>query len=249
MATPGDPSPTITPVPGSTAGGKTACWGISDRSCRLCFSLALWNGVDPILKERPFGLSNPEGNHGEDVKDDCFHLAASPTHSFLRGLYKYPQATSTDLLIRIRAVSRGPQAAPLTLLPTLWLRNTWDRGYPDEGPQSLGVYELLCEQSGAWIFTDNATNRQRLWGQANSTPFQKDGFHRFLIEAEAGAINPAGCGSKAACLLQRRLAPSEAGRPRPRSEPPSARCSPSGSRNGTGSCASARRLASTRRPG
>ncbi len=248
--------------------GEDGLLGICDQDCRLCFSLALWNGVDPILKERPFGLSNPEGNHGEDVKDDFFHLAATPTHSFLRGLYKYPQrafpyqrlvaengrrgrdepeyelvdtgifdegryfdvfieyakATPTDMLIRIRAVNRGPEAAPLTLLPTLWLRNTWDWGYPEEVPQGLalagdrivssaipglGVYELSCEQDGTWIFTDNATNSERLWGEPNTTPFQKDGFHRHLIEAEAGAINPAGVGSKAACLLQHRLAPGE----------------------------------------
>src|SRR5439155_15933766 len=62
------------------------------RECRLCFSLALWNGKDPILKERLFGLTNSEGNHGEDVKEEYFYLDSTPTHSYLKGLYKYPQA-------------------------------------------------------------------------------------------------------------------------------------------------------------
>ena len=64
--------------------GEDGLLGICDEECRLCFSLAMWNGVDPILKERPFGLGNPEGNHGEDLKDYYFHLANTPTHSFMR---------------------------------------------------------------------------------------------------------------------------------------------------------------------
>ena len=248
--------------------GEDGLLGICDEQCRLCFSLALWNGQDPILKERPFGLGNPEGNHGEDVKDYYFHIANTPTHSFMRGLYKYPQArfpyeqlveengrrgrdqpeyelvdtgifnesryfdvfidyakaSPTDLLIRIRAINRGPDAAPLALLPTLWLRNTWVWGYPDETRQpmrlqgdrlitpplsDLGPYELLLNGSGQWLFTDNETNSERLYGQANRTPFQKDGFHRFLIEGEQGAVNPAGEGTKAAPLLQHTLQPGE----------------------------------------
>jgi hypothetical protein len=66
--------------------------GISDRQQFLCFALALWNGRDPILKERLFGLTGPEGNHGEDVKETYFYLDSSPTHSYARMLYKYPQA-------------------------------------------------------------------------------------------------------------------------------------------------------------
>ena len=248
--------------------GEDGLLGICDEQCRLCFSVALWNGADPILKERPFGLGNPEGNHGEDLKDYYFHLANTPTHSFMRGLYKYPQtefpyqqlvdengrrsrsepeyelvdtgifaesryfdvfieyakASATDLLIRIRVINRGPDPAPLTLLPTLWMRNTWAWGYPDEQRQpmglegdalvtgdlpQLGAYELLCRDGGTWLFTDNETNHQRLYGQSNPTPYQKDGFHRYLIGAEEQAINPAQCGTKAARLLQRTLAPSE----------------------------------------
>lgn len=72
--------------------GEDGLLGLTDRECRLCFSLALWNGQDPILKERLFGLTNPEGNHGEDVKECYFYLDSTPTHSYMRALYKYPQA-------------------------------------------------------------------------------------------------------------------------------------------------------------
>src|SRR5512138_4029731 len=71
--------------------GEDGLLGITDRECRLCFALALWNGRDPLLKERLFGLSGPEGNHGEDVKEQYFYLDSTPTHSYLKALYKYPQ--------------------------------------------------------------------------------------------------------------------------------------------------------------
>jgi len=71
--------------------GEDGLLGITDRQCRLCFSLALWNHRDPILKERLFGLTGPEGNHGEDVKECYFYLDATPTHSYSKALYKYPQ--------------------------------------------------------------------------------------------------------------------------------------------------------------
>ncbi|QPN66677.1 glucosidase [Synechococcus sp. CBW1006] len=248
--------------------GEDGLLGLCDAECRLCFSVALWNGVDPILKERPFGLGNPEGNHGEDIKDYYFHLANTPTHAFMRGLYRYPQrqfpyqqlleengrrgrdqpeyelidtgifeddryfdleityakASATDILIRLRAVNRARVAAPLTLLPTLWLRNTWSWGYPEEVEHrlqasgdgliseaipNLGRYGLRCGEAGRWLFTDNETNHTRLYGKPNPTPFQKDGFHRYVIAAETGAVNPAGSGSKAAILLQRLLEPGE----------------------------------------
>jgi hypothetical protein len=249
--------------------GEDGLLGICDEQCRLCFSLALWNGQDPILKERPFGLGNPEGNHGEDIKDYYFHLANTPTHSFMRGLYKYPQArfpyeqlveengrrgrdqpeyelvdtgifdqgryfdvfieyakaSPSDLLIRIKVVNRGPEPAPLSLLPTLWMRNTWAWGYPDQSRQPMQLqgdrvitpalpdlppYELLADGPERWLFTDNETNTERLYGQPNATPFQKDGFHRFLIDGEQGAINPAGEGTKAAALFQATVAPGDA---------------------------------------
>src|SRR5512138_3926016 len=149
--------------------GEDGLLGICDRQGRLCFAPALWNGRDPILKERFFGLGGPEGNHGEDVKDYYFHLDSTPTHSYMRMLYKYPQAAfpygqlveengrrgreapeyelvdtgvfddhryfdvfveyakadPEDLLMRIRVVNRGPEAATIHVLPTLWFRNTW----------------------------------------------------------------------------------------------------------------------------
>src|SRR5215510_6039243 len=71
--------------------GEDGLAGISDFFGNLCFCIALWNGHDPILKERLFGLGNPQGNHGEDVKECYFYLDATPTHSYLKALYKYPQ--------------------------------------------------------------------------------------------------------------------------------------------------------------
>ena len=151
--------------------GEDGIAGISDDEQRLCFSLALWNGKDPILKERLFGLTNSEGNHGEDVKEYYFYLDSTPTHSYMKYLYKYPQAAypyadlvetnrrrtrndmeyelldtgvfdddryfdvfveyakaaAEDILVRITAVNRGPDAADLHLLPTLWFRNDWSK--------------------------------------------------------------------------------------------------------------------------
>src|SRR5438045_3908818 len=75
--------------------GEDGIAGFSDRECRLCLALALWNGKDPILKERLFGLTNGEGNHGEDVKELYYYLDATPTHSYLKMLYKYPQGEYT----------------------------------------------------------------------------------------------------------------------------------------------------------
>src|SRR6185503_7316514 len=71
--------------------GEDGLAGISDDRQQLCFALALWNGIDPILKERAFGLNNGEGNHGEDVKEYYFYLDSTPTHSYMKYLYKYPQ--------------------------------------------------------------------------------------------------------------------------------------------------------------
>ncbi len=147
--------------------GEDGIAGICDRYQLLVFALAFWNGRDAILKERMFGLSSPEGNHGEDAKEYWFYLDNTPTHSYMRMLYKYPQeefpysrlvaenaqrsgpefelldtgvfdqdryfdifieyakADPEDICIRIEAFNRGPEAAPLHLLPHLWCRNTW----------------------------------------------------------------------------------------------------------------------------
>jgi hypothetical protein len=149
--------------------GEDGIAGISDDMQRLCFSLALWNGKDAILKERLFGLTNSQGNHGEDVKEYYFYLDSTPTHSYMKYLYKYPQAAfpygdlvetnsrrtreemeyelldtgvfndhryfdvfveyakgaAEDILIRITAANRGPDAADLHLLPRtrFWARS------------------------------------------------------------------------------------------------------------------------------
>jgi len=87
--------------------GEDGLLGMSDRQCRLCFSVALWNGVDPILKERLFGLTGPEGNHGEDVKEAYYYLDATPTHSYMKGLYKYPQAEFPYELLRRENAKRS----------------------------------------------------------------------------------------------------------------------------------------------
>src|ERR1041385_4130139 len=98
--------------------GEDGIAGISDDQCRLCLSLALWNGKDPILKERFFGLTNSEGNHGEDVKELYYYLDATPTHSYLKMLYKYPQREFPygDLVQQNR--SRGIGAPEYELLDT-----------------------------------------------------------------------------------------------------------------------------------
>ena len=149
--------------------GEDGMLGISDDKSYLCFAPAVWNGCDPILKERMFGVSNPEGNHGEDVKECYFYLDATPSHSYLKALYKYPQKPfpyewilsenrrrsrqeqefeildtdafdqgryfdvqveyakpdARDIWIRITVSNRGPEAAPIHVLPTLWFRNHW----------------------------------------------------------------------------------------------------------------------------
>jgi hypothetical protein len=98
--------------------GEDGLLGITDRECRLCFALALWNGRDPILKERLFGLAGPEGNHGEDVKECYFYLDATPTGSWLRALYKYPQAEFPYARLREENRRRGRSEPEFELLDT-----------------------------------------------------------------------------------------------------------------------------------
>jgi hypothetical protein len=243
--------------------GEDGLMGISDNRQLLCFALALWNGADPILKERLFGLTNAEGNHGEDVKEYYFFLDNTPTHSYMKALYKYPQrafpytdlvatnrsrsrqefeyelmdtgifaedryfditmeyakVTPFDILIRVSATNRGPEAALLHLLPTLWFRNTWAWGYDDRRPtltigesgteqegtcfvqvrhHELGEYWLACEGTPDLLFTENESNARRLWGIENRTPFVKDGIHEAIVNGAREAVNPEATGTKAA---------------------------------------------------
>jgi Glycosyl hydrolase family 63 C-terminal domain len=236
--------------------GEDGIAGFSDEAQRLCLSLALWNGRDPILKERLFGLTNGEGNHGEDVKELYYYLDATPTHSYLKTLYKYTQseypyarlveesrrrgigaaefeladsgafdadryfdvfaeyaqAEPGDILVRITAYNRGSHAAPLHLLPQLWFRNTWSWKHGSSRPQiasteggalraqhaELGTRYLYADGSPQFLFTDNDTNSERLWGAANASRFVKDGFHRRVVNGDEAAINPERTGTKAA---------------------------------------------------
>ena len=99
-------------------GGEDGIAGISDERQRLCLALALWNGADPILKERMFGLSNGEGNHGEDVKEYWFYLDSTPTHSYLKCQYKYPQRAFPYLDLVTTNGRRGKQDLEYELLDT-----------------------------------------------------------------------------------------------------------------------------------
>jgi hypothetical protein len=250
--------------------------GICDAQQRLCFAFAFWNGCDPILKERAFGLSGNQGNHGEDVKEYFFYLDATPSHSYLRYLYKYPQGAYpySDLVEESTSRSRrdppyslldtgafaenrywdievhyakhspdeihahvivynsGPGSATLQLLPTLWFRNTWSWGEKtppkptlktipaaagtawavEATHETLGTYRLYGRRPAEPLFTENETNVERLWGDPNPTPYVKDAFHRYLVDGEKGAVNPALEGTKFAALHSLTLGPGEEAR-------------------------------------
>jgi hypothetical protein len=240
--------------------GEDGLAGISDDRQRLCFALALWNERDPILKERLFGLTNGESNHGEDVKEYYFYLDSTPTHSYMKYLYKYPQAafpysdlvetsrrrgrnefeyelldtgvfdqdryfdifveyakgSPDDLLIRISVHNRGPEAAVLHLLPTLWFRNLWSWHRSPDRPSlqqipagssgnivqatdpELGTRYLYCEGETPLLFTENETNMQRIFGVPNRTPYVKDSINDYVVHGRAGTVNPEKKGTKAA---------------------------------------------------
>jgi hypothetical protein len=244
--------------------GEDGLMGITDRECRLCFMVALWNEKDPILKERLFGLINSEGNHGEDVKENYYYLDSTPTHSYMKILYKYTQnefpygdlvstnkqrskaeaeyeledtgafddnryfdviteyakADADDVLIRISVTNRGPKAAPIHLLPTLWFRNTWSWGSRLEGGTIKGYITCPDEQT-LWadhvtlkpykmivgpgpdgkqpdfLVTENESNNARVFGGKNETPYVKDSFHDYVIHGKKEAVNPDQIGTKA----------------------------------------------------
>jgi hypothetical protein len=249
--------------------GEDGLLGICDREARLCFALALWNEHDPILKERLFGLTNPEGNHGEDVKELYFYLDSTPTHSYMQALYKYPQAAfpyeqlvvenlrrgqqeaefelldtgvfadnryfdiyaeyakadPNDILIRLTVVNRGPDAATLHLLPTLWFRNTWSWGQIGEGygpkprinttrsgallaeHDTLGRFYLQAQPSPMrLLFTENETNYQRLFQVPNASEYVKDAFHEYLVHGRDEAVSSQQTGTKAALHYRLELA-------------------------------------------
>ncbi|HEX7074729.1 MAG TPA: glucosidase [Hyphomicrobiaceae bacterium] len=247
--------------------GEDGIAGLSDEQQLLCFALALWNGKDPILKERLFGLTNAEGNHGEDVKELYYYLDATPTHSYLKYLYKYPQAAfpyarlveenrrrgrndpefelidtgvfeadeyfdvfveyakagPEDVLVRITAHNRGPQAAALHLLPQLWFRNTWSWSANAPRPEmhiaadgsvaalhaELGEYRLYADGRPDVLFTDNDSNRERLFGVSGDRGHWKDAFHEYVVHGRDAAVNVECRGTKAALHHRLRIAAGE----------------------------------------
>ena len=248
--------------------------GWCNRFQNLCLGLALWNERDPILKERLFGLTGPEGNHGEDVKEYYFYLDSTPTHSYAKMLYKYPQveypygwlvgenrqrgretsefelvdalreafeqnryfdvfieyakASQEDTLCRITAINRGPESAPIHVLPHLWYRNTWSWGHNPERPELRATdgrtvrvkYRHLGER---WwhaatsrdvpperlYFTENDTNTQRLYNWPNATAHVKDSINDTVVNGQTGRVNPERVGTKAAAHFQAIVAPGE----------------------------------------
>ncbi len=250
--------------------------GFCNRYQNLCLAVALWNERDAILKERLFGLTGNEGNHGEDVKEYYFYLDATPTHSYGKMLYKYPQvafpyarlveenrrrgrhepefelidalgdvfaenryfdvfieyakADEEDILCRITAINRGPEAAALHVLPHLWFRNRWSWGYDVVRPE----LQALAEGNGAavhardkhlgerwWyvsvegadplpvLFTENETNNERLFGVANGSPYVKDGIDEAVVHGRMDRVNPALTGTKAAAHARAVVPPGE----------------------------------------
>ena len=244
--------------------GEDGMGGICDNRQILCFAPALWNGKDPILKERMFGLTNSEGNHGEDVKEYYFYLDSTPTHSYMKFLYKYPQeaypysdlvatnrgrtkaeleyelidtgifqddryfdvfveyakAAPEDILIRVTVCNRGPDTAPIHVLPTLWFRNTWSWEGGGSKPvlrsiegaehetifahhtdrffqKKLPDYTLQCHGKPALLFTENETNTERIFGTPNAGAYVKDGINNHVVNGKLQAVNPEQTGTKA----------------------------------------------------
>jgi hypothetical protein len=251
--------------------GEDGIGGISDRHQLICFGVALWNGRDPILKERLFGLTGNQGNHGEDVKECYFYQDSTPTHSYMRMLYKYPQAEFPytrlveenrrrtreqpefelldtgvfaedryfdifieyakadveDILIKITAVNRGPEAAMLRVLPSLWFRNTWSWGRDLRRPNAqraasvpgsvsaevehwrYGKRWFLCASQPELLFTENETDFARLFQGKNRSPFVKDAFHEYVIRGNKSAVNPQQAGTKMAAYYPLELGPGQ----------------------------------------
>jgi hypothetical protein len=233
----------------------------------LCLGLAVWNGRDPILKERMFGLTGNEGNHGEDVKEYWWYLDSTPTHSWMRWRYHYPQAefpyqdlvatngardrhdpeyeladtgvfdedrfwrvevtfakkAPDDVLMLVTVENRGPDPAVISVLPTLWFRNTWawgrdttpvptldlvEPGIVRASHQDLGEMHLAYDAGATALFCDNETNSERLFGAPNASPFPKDGINDFVLHGSP-TVNPERTGTKCAILHELHVGPGE----------------------------------------
>ncbi|MBP6619547.1 MAG: glucosidase [Leadbetterella sp.] len=245
--------------------GEDGIGGISDNKQHICFAVALWNHNDSILKERLFGLTNNEGNHGEDVKELYYYLDSTPTHSYMKMLYKYPieafpyeKITTTnnhrsikedefeiidtgifdtdnyfdifieyakkdvnDICIKITATNRSKKDAPLTLLPTIWFRNTWSWGYEEfeKKPILSGIsnsqievnhrlferMKLYCLDADQLLFCENETNMERVFGKENQSLYTKDGINNYVIHGKEKAINPNNIGTKASAKYSKKI--------------------------------------------
>ena len=242
--------------------GEDGLAGFSDDRQLLCLSLALWNGRDPILKERLFGLTNEEGNHGEDVKEIYYYLDAVPSYAYARQLYKLPQAAypyewlleenarrkgsaamefelidtgifdddryfdvdveyakadADDVLMRVTVHNRGPDPAPIHILPQVWFRNIWSwspgvtkPSLQDRGAglvlaqhEELGTYSIEFEAADRLLFCDNESNFARLFGSSPAPGHFKDAFHDYVVHGRTEAVNAGGNGTKAAGLYLR----------------------------------------------
>ena len=239
--------------------GEDGLAGFADDKLFWCLSLALWNEHDPILKERLFGLTNEQGNHGEDVKELYYFTDGTPTHSYMRMLYKYPQAafpydrliaenkargvtdrefelvdtgifderryfdvdveyakaSTDDILMQVTVHNRGPDAAPLHILPHLWARNTWS--WEPNQPKPLLQLDgrsvtarhpklqrtRVCEVDGAvrWLFCENETNYARLYG-TQTTALAKDGINDHVVNGRGDTVSALNRGTKCAAHLR-----------------------------------------------
>lgn len=237
--------------------GEEGIGGISDNKQHICFAFAFWNHKDHILKERFFGLTGSESNHGEDVKEIYFYQDSTPTHSYQKMLYKYPQgafpykklvdesrkrfrlepeyelldtgifdkdayfdismeyakADEQDLLIKVTVENRSKIAAPITVLPTVWFRNTWCWGYEkykykpnlkgvgnshiEVNHQVVGRFKLYAENADEFLFCDNETNFEKLYHSPNLTNYTKDGINNYVVNKVNEAVNPNHIGTKA----------------------------------------------------
>ncbi|RKP30920.1 hypothetical protein METBISCDRAFT_27062 [Metschnikowia bicuspidata] len=249
--------------------GEDGLAGTCDTHQLVCISMALWNGKDDILKEKLFGVTNSQGNHGEDVKELYYYLDNTPTHSYMKFLYKYPHAkfpyeklvsenrkrtrleleyeiTDTgafdegryfdvvhevaksdddpeELLFRITAYNRGPEAAPLHIMPHIVFRNTWSWGletaqkphmkaldastvevdHPKFGPRKMvfapapGIADGSADVEPVLLFTENETNKKHLYQQENEADYVKNSFHDYIVDGVESAVNPAKEGTKA----------------------------------------------------
>jgi hypothetical protein len=249
--------------------GEDGLAGISDAQCQLCFAPAFWNGKDPILKERLFGLTNLEGNHGEDVKELYYYLDNTPTHSYMQYLYKYPQDAfpyeqllkenrnrsvlegefelldtgifdadkyfditityakidQEDICILIEVLNRSKEAAPITVLPSLWYRKQWSpdliegkpeiHGQKNSEPISsvcathpyIGEYYFYFDPAKHLLFTENETNNEKIYGIANETPFVKDAFHTAIINDDFAIFKDKNKGTKFSPVYEMNIEP------------------------------------------